>query len=281
MPIATGLALGLGIASAAGAVGSAAIGSHAAGKAASEQSNAAMSAAQLQKQSADQALAFQKQQWDTQQKNEAPFLATGQQAAGQLKDLTSTPGQGLLSQFTDQFTAPTAEQAKQYPGYQFQLDQGTNALEKGAASRGNLLSGTEGTALQNYGQGLAQSDYTNVYNQAMQEYLNKFNIFNQNQSTEFNRLSALSGGGQTTAATLGAQGQAAAQNSGNIVQNSANQQGQDLNNAAAARASGYVGGANAWSSAIPGIENAAMIPLYSQLFKNGGGMGFDPTQPIA
>lgn len=267
MPIATGLALGLGLAAAGGGVASAAIGSHAAGKAADKQVDAANYAANLQKQSSDQALAFQQKEFDTQQKNLAPWLTQGTGAVNRLGQLLSTPGEGLLSQFTP----PTLEQAQSNPGYQFALDQGTQALDKSAAAKGNLFSGTQGTALQAFGQNLGEQNYTDVYNRL-------FNNFQTSQTNEFNRLGSLAGLGQQTATTLGSEGQAAAQNSGNIVQNSAASQSQDAQNAAAARASGYVGGANAWSSAIPGITQAASIPLYSQLLRGAGSAGWDPSQ---
>ncbi len=45
------------------------------------------------------------------------------------------------------------------PGYQFQMEQGTKAIERTAAAKGNLLSGNTLTAATNYGQGLAQNFY--------------------------------------------------------------------------------------------------------------------------
>jgi hypothetical protein len=88
VPIATGLALGIGAGvAAAGSVGAAAIGSHAAGEAASTQSDAAKYAADLQKQQADKALAFQQQQWNTQQQNLAPWLSSGQTSLANLNSL--------------------------------------------------------------------------------------------------------------------------------------------------------------------------------------------------
>jgi hypothetical protein len=57
---------------------------------------------------------------------------------------------------------------------------------------------------------------------------------------------------------------------GNLL-SSAAQQGQQYNNAAAATASGYVGGANAWSNGINGAtNNLSNLALISQLGKSGG-----------
>ena len=45
------------------------------------------------------------------------------------------------------------------PGYQFQLDQGTQALDRSAAARGGLFSGRAAKELQQFGQGLGDQTY--------------------------------------------------------------------------------------------------------------------------
>lgn len=45
------------------------------------------------------------------------------------------------------------------PGYQFQMDQGVQALDRSAAAQGGLLSGGAAKALTGFGQGLANQDY--------------------------------------------------------------------------------------------------------------------------
>ncbi len=45
------------------------------------------------------------------------------------------------------------------PGYQFRLQQGTQAMERSAAAKGNLLSGNTLAAAQEFGQGLASQQY--------------------------------------------------------------------------------------------------------------------------
>lgn len=263
--VGTAIAIGAGV-SAAGAIGGAAISANAAGNAASVQANAAKQAQTLQATEAQNALDFQKQEWGTQQQNEAPFLAAGTQGVNQLSQLLGTPGQGLLAPYGQTFTAPTAAQAEAMPGYQFQLQQGSDALAKEAAATGNLQSGTTGTALQQFGQGLAQTDYGNLYNQALQQYMTNYGVWNQGQTNTYNRLAGLSGIGTQAAANLGQQGQSAAQNTGNIDLTTGAQQGQDINNAAAAQASGIVGSANAFSGALSSIGNtASMLPFYSML----------------
>lgn len=272
MPFLTTALVAGGLA-AAGGIGGAAISAHAAGKAASTQATAAEQAQQLQAKEAQDSLDFQKQEWNTQQQNLAPWLEAGKGGLSQLQTLMglggnpNAPGYGSLNQ---PFTPPTAEEAKNYPGYQFGQEQGQEAINNSAAAKGNLVSGNTLEALNKFGQNYAQNDYTNAYNQS-------FNTFETNQSNTYNRLAALSGLGQSTASTLGQQGQSAANNVSNTFLTSGAQQGQDIQNAAAATASGYVGGANAWSGALSGGSNNLMnLYLLKQMYggANGGGSAF-------
>lgn len=263
MPIATGLAIGLGVASAAGSVAGGAIAAHGAGKAADAQTAAANHAADIQHQDAEEALAFQKQQYADQQKNAAPWLQAGQTALGQLSSAMA-PGGDLSKQFTEQFQAPTAATEQNDPGYQFRLEQGMKVLQNSAAAKGGLLSGNTAEAVTKFGQDYASNEYSNTYNRAFQEFQNRFNIFNTNQTNEFNRLGAISGVGQTAANQLASSGQAASNNISNTLLTSGAQIGQDINNAGAARASGYVGSANAWGGAIGGASNNIMDLLLLQ-----------------
>lgn len=166
-------------------------------------------------------------------------------------------GPGSLNQgWNQEFQAPTAAQAAATPGYQFQLNQGLQALQNSAAAKGGLLSGNTAQALEQYGQGLASTNYQQTYNNALGSYQNAYNQFQQNQANQFNRLSALSGTGQVAAGQLNSQGQAAATNVGNISLTSGQQIGNDIQNAGAATASGYVGQANSLGGAIGGATNS-------------------------
>jgi len=230
-----------------GSLAAAGIGAVGSSEAANTQASAAENAQQLQAQEAQNALNFQEQEWQTQQQNEAPWLKAGQTDLSRLQGILAQPGQG----WNQTFTAPTAAEAAQYPGYQFQLHEGENAISNLEAAKGQAGGGNAGEALTNYAENAAQSDYTNVYNQAFNEYLQNYGQYNN----QLNRLAAVSGLGQTSATSLGQQGQAAAQNEGNISLTSGAQQGQDIQNAAAATASGYVGAANAATSGINSLTN--------------------------
>lgn len=54
---------------------------------------------------------------------------------------------------------------RKYPGYQFAVQEGQNALDRSAASRGLLLSGGQLKDTQNYGQGMADQLFGTYYNQ--------------------------------------------------------------------------------------------------------------------
>jgi hypothetical protein len=119
------------------------------------------------------------------------------------------------------------------PDYQFALQQGTQNLDRSAASRGRLYSGGYGQDLVSFGQGLAS----------------------QQLNTYTNRLANLANVGQTAGGDLNRLGANYATNYGN-----------NLNNAAAARASGYAANANAASTLANGIGQAANY--YAQYNKN-------------
>jgi hypothetical protein len=103
------------------------------------------------------------------------------------------------------------------PSYQFRLGEGMKALERQAAARGGLISGGALKAAQRYGQDYASQEFGNAYN----------------------RLAAMAGIGQTA---TGAMGNAAGTFGANA--------GQNYMGAANARASGYVGGANALTGGL-------------------------------
>lgn len=218
---------------------------------------------------------FAQQQWNTTQANEAPFLRAGQGAVAQLSQLTSTPGQGLLTPWNQTFTAPTAQQAEQTPGYQFALNQGLQALDRGAAARGSILTGGTGEAEQQYGQGLASQTYQQTYNNALTQYQQAYNQFQQNQANQYNRLAGLAGTGQVTAGQLGNQAQGVTNTIANLGENTANQIGNYTQNLGSANASGYAGTFSNFGGALSNLGSYAQ--LSSLLNNTGAGSNYGPT----
>lgn len=220
--------------------------------------NAAQGAANAQKNAAQQGLANSQQQQQSalgaqnaatqqQQTQAAPYTGAGASATSQLANMAEA-GYGQT------FQAPTAAQAAATPGYQFQLQQGEEALQNSAAARGGLLSGGTAKALDQYSQGLASTNYQNTYNNAL-------NAYQQNYGQYTNQLNALQGISNTGAGVtnnLNALNQAGAQNQGALDYNFAGQQNQQITNKGNAIASGYVGSANALNSGINQANNAIM-----------------------
>ena len=118
---------------------------------------------------------------------------------------------------------------KDSPWYTLQRDEGIRALESSAAGRGMLQSGNTGKALMDYG-----SDY--AYGKALEVHQTQTNDW---INTQLNPLLSVLGSGQV----------ATSQMSGNAMQT-----GTNLSNTALyggeARASGYLGNASAWTSAL-------------------------------
>jgi len=115
---------------------------------------------------------------------------------------------------------PNSVNALNDPSYQFRLQQGVNALDKSAAARGNLLSGAQQKAVQQYGQDMASQEYQNAYNRALQtnqtnnttglqQYQqnqgNALTSYNSNVNLgtqRYNQLASVLGLGQTSANAL-------------------------------------------------------------------------------
>ena len=199
--------------------------------------------------------------------------ATGSNNLGSAVNPTLGGFGSLMHGYGQTFHAPTAAEAAQTPGYQFAQQQGQDALQRSAAARGGVLTGGTAKALDQYSQGLADSNYQNVYNNAMNTFDSNYNQFNNDQTNQYNRLAALAGIGQQTAGQLGYLGQNAAQGISSNLLGTASQMGQDYQNAGAASASGYVGAGNAWAGGLGGASNSIQNLLLMQQLQNMGGGG--------
>lgn len=206
----------------------------AAKNAASAQESAAQQAQQLEQQNQTSGVNFQNQEWTAQQQAEQPYQKLGQTSANAYANLIKNP-----------FTAPTLAQAQQTPGYQFNLQTGTQAIDENAAATGNLMSGNTGRALTQFGQGLATTTYQQAYQNALNQYTTNLNAAGQGVNT-----------GLASTQQLGQFGQSAANNLSNLYLQGGQQQASQLNNYGAAVASGDIGSANAYSNMLNGSANA-------------------------
>jgi hypothetical protein len=89
-----------------------------------------------------------------------PYAQAGQNAFSALSNLM---GQGGTAASQNMLAG-----LQQYPGYQFAMDQGVQALDRSAASKGLLLSGGQLKDITAYGQGLATQNFNNYFNQQYQ-----------------------------------------------------------------------------------------------------------------
>jgi hypothetical protein len=143
MPIGLGTAvLGAGALSAVGGV----IGS---GMAADAQTSAAQTAANTQLSMYNQTRG-----------DLLPYSQGGQSAFSNLQSLLGMGGQPNFGAMNSAL--------QNYPGYQFAMDQGVQALDRSAASRGTLLSGGQLKDLTAYGQGMGSQLFNRYFDQNYQ-----------------------------------------------------------------------------------------------------------------
>lgn len=205
-----GIGAGLGMTGAAGGAGGAAAGGSFWGGLAKAAIGPALSAgtqliagnqaAKAQQAATTQANNLQRYVYDTTRADNMPALQARNSALEQMQSLLKDPS-SLTSQ----------------PGYRFGMDEGTRALNNGAAARGMTYSGAQGKALQRFGQDYAGTKLDGA----------------------FSRLSALASSGQTGAGTIANAGQ----NYGNTVGNNLTAQGD-------ANAARYIVGGNAIGNGI-------------------------------
>ena len=207
----------------------------------------ARKAARAQEQAAQRAESTQREFFDRQLALQEPFRQAGMTAQQQIMQLLGIGGDANAAGYGSLARPFGQADFQQDPGYAFRQSEGMRALERSAAARGNLLSGNTLKGVQRFGQDLAS-----------QEYQNAFNRFQIERAARLNPLQSLMGSGQSaTNVMTGATG-AAGQNIGQL------QLG-----AGQARASGYIGSANALAGALQGVASAATgFPLYQAQLNN-------------
>ncbi len=225
------------------------LGSSAAKSAADAQVKASTSAVNATNAAKDQALNTQGEVYSTDQGAIAPYQATGAAALGQIGTGIEAGGEFNNNPTADQIMAND-------PGYQFRIDQGQQALERGEAAGGSVGSGGALKAAAEFGQNFASNEYGAAYNR-----------FKQGQQQRFGELTTLAGMGQTANNQQISAGQNYANQSGQIDMNAAREDGEYLTGAGNAQAAGDMGTANAWSGALGGIGKAASGINFGSLFK--------------
>lgn len=287
------LAITAGI-GAAGSLGSAYIGSRAAGNAARQQAAAGDRAAQLFDDFDPSRVATANQffidhlsnsrDWSRERNQDErvramtqldPYTGAGTFGLGMLRDEIG-PGGRLATQFTaDNFRELD-------PGFDFRISEGQNALARSQFARGQGLSGAAARELARYSQDYASSEFNNA-----------FNRFQSGNQQRYEQLVGLSGLGLRAADMDIASGNAYADR---FMRNNAMfdlpiaQQNLDtsqyltnldfsrratigdfLTGSANARAAGTVGSANAWSGGLGGATNGISNAILLSTLIGGGG----------
>ena len=226
-------------------VGSAIIGSNASSKASGTQAAAATQSADVSKQISDQQIALAREQFAANVGLQEPFRQAGMKGQNRLMDVLGLSGNTGAQGYGSAARNFSMSDFQADPGYAFRLSEGTKALERSAAARGGLLSGGTGKALQRFGQDLGSQEYTNA-----------FNRYQTNRANLLQPLQSLAGQGQSTANTIGNYGQTMVGDINQSLSNYGTNASNALIGGANARASGYVGQANALNSAIGTGVNA-------------------------
>jgi hypothetical protein len=204
-------------------------------------SSNASKAASAQTNAANQADATQLQMYNQTRQDQTPWRLAGGNAVNALSSyygLPTTDANGNPVAADPNAGAKDNALIQSLPGYQFNLSQGNQAVQRDLAAKGLLGSGAAGKALTQYGQGYAQN--------AANSYLNG--------------LQSIAGLGQTSAQATGAAGM-----------NAANQIGSNQIYAGNAQASGYANQSNAISSGLSGLSG-----IYSNYAIQQGGQYASP-----
>jgi hypothetical protein len=213
-------------------------------------SKASKSAAQTQAGAAADATAAQERMFERQVELQEPFRKAGMAGQNRLLELLGLGEDKKAKDFgryaSAEFT-PALFQAD--PGYAFRVSEGMKALDRTAAARGGLISGSALRGATRYGQEMGS-----------QEYQNAFNRFQTARTNTLNPFASLAGVAQSSANTLtGAAGQLGQNIGSNII------------GAGNAMAAGQVGSANAYSQGLgqglnfyQGQQYLNRLPNYNQ-----------------
>ena len=200
--------------------------------AANAQAGAADRAAQAQLTASQQQIESNERTLATQREDQRPWREAGEAA---LRQLQAGIADGSFDPRNFTFTAD--------PGYQWRLDQGQKAIERGAAARGNLFSAGTQAAIGSYGQEFASNEYERAFQRNR-----------QSQNDRFNALSAVAGTGQRAT---------------DVITNATGNAGQLNNNAIGAAgnalAQGYLGQGAAWANGFQNMAGAANTGIQNYL----------------
>jgi hypothetical protein len=212
--------------------------------------SAAKAGAKTQAAAYRDAAAFEKQMFDVQNEQQKPYREAGYSA---LSDITE-----MKPYLTKQF-GPEDFQAGIDPSYNFRLEQGNLATTNMGNRSGGAIGGNALRGLVDYGQGLASTEYGNV-----------FDRFQKQRGNIYNNLASIAGLGQNS---LGQTGQLSSNTSTNV--------GSSIAGAGTAIGAGQVAAANAYGGGLQGAGNSYMLSQMlnqrNPVTPTGGAMPASPS----
>jgi hypothetical protein len=206
--------------------------------------SASRSAANTQAAAADRASQVQRDIFERQVELSQPYREAGELALNKLVPLAT------------EYTPFSYDEFTKDPGYAFRLSEGQKALERSATARGNLLSGGTLKGITRYGQEMGS-----------QEYMNAFNRYQAERQARLNPLQSLANVGQTSSQQLAGQ---AGQFGANMAE--------AIGAGGQARASGYMGTANAIGGGLNQYLNYSQNQAQNQLLQQAlNSRRYDPA----
>jgi hypothetical protein len=205
--------------------------------------------AKAQEQAADQSAQVQREIFEKQTELAEPFRQAGITSQNELMRLLGIGGDATAADYGMLTRGYRPEDLSMDPGYAFRLSEGQKALERSAAARGGLLSGSMLKGTQRFGQDLASQEYMNAFNRAQAQL-----------GTRLGALGSLYGAGQAATQQVSGQAGEYGSNVGNL-----------LMAGGAARASGYAGVGNALNQALGTYLNYQQGQRYLDALNRGTG----------
>lgn len=153
------------------------------------------------------------------------------------------------------------------PGYQFGLNQGTQGIERGQASRGNFLSGAAMKELTRFNEDYAGTKFNDAFARNQSQWNTNLGAYNQNRNTIYNFLTGQSTMGQNSAARVGTNNQQTATNVGNNILAAGNAGAASQVATGNAVASGLNSAANSYNSS----NNLNSAAGWNNLLSGSGG----------
>ena len=188
----------------------------------------ASDAADTQAAASDRSAALQKEMFDKQMELQEPFREAGLTGQNRLMELLGLGGSAGAADYGKYARDFGMQDFQQDPGYAFRLSEGQKSLDRSAAARGGLISGSALKAASRYGQEMGS-----------QEYQNAFNRYQTNRTNQLQPLGNLQAIGQSAASNQGSAAGAYGTAGGNAI----TQGGQAI-------AAGQMGSANTIANAL-------------------------------